>query len=73
MKTITLAEIKRKNKQAGQDFFSSKTMKFFGAGKYSVKNGTTPKVVFKPRGRKEIIYDFDKKTGKLKYSYKNLK
>ena len=68
VKKYSLAEVKRKSKATGSDFFSRSTMKFFGAAKYStvLKDGVTYVVVQKSNGN--VWYRFNAKTGALTYS-----
>lgn len=69
IKKFSLAEVKRKSKASGSDFFSRKTMKFFGSAKYStiLKNRSTYVVVQKANSN--VWYKFNAKTGDLTYSY----
>ena len=68
VKKYSLAEVKRRNKASGSDFFSRSTMKFFGAAKYStvLKGASTYVVVQKSTGN--VWYKFNPKNGKLEYS-----
>lgn len=72
VKKYTLAEVKRKNKASGSDFFSRATMRFFGAAKYTTvqKGSTTYVKVVKSSGT--VYYKFSPKSGSLNYYGKDL-